>query len=80
MEKIKSYFKDHIEVSFSQVQKDYIKSDVMSVYLPDGLQINIGLDYEGYTLELFKHDTLLKYEYNSLSIDEVYNTFKKWGL
>ena len=80
MEKIKSYFKDHIEVSFSQVEKDYIKNDVMTAYLPDGLQINIGLDYEGYTLELFKYDTLLKYEYNSLSINEVYNTFKKWGL
>ena len=80
MKKIKSYFKEHIEVSFSQVEKDYIKNDVMSVYLPDGLQINIGLDYEGYTLELFKHDTLLKYEYKSLSINEVYNTFEKWGL
>lgn len=80
MEKIKMYFKDHIEVSFSQVEKDFMKNDVMSVYLPDGLQINIGLDCEGYTLELFKHDTLLKYEYNSLSINEVYNTFKKWGL
>ena len=80
MEKIKSYFKDHIEVSFSQVEKDFMKNDVMSAYLPDGLQINIGLDYEGYTLELFKHETLLKYEYNSLSINEVYNTFKKWGL
>ena len=74
------YFKDHIEVSFSQVEKDYIKNDVMAAYLPDGLQVNVGLDYEGYTLELFKHDTLLKYEYNSLSIDEVYSTFKKWGL
>ena len=80
MEKIKSYFKDHIEVSFSQVEKDFMKNDVMSAYLPDGLQINIGLDYEGYTLELFKYDTLLKYEYNSLSINEVYSTFKKWGL
>ena len=80
MEKIKSYFKDHIEVSFSQVEKDFMKNDVMSVYLPDGLQINIGLDYEGYTLELFKHDTLLKYEYNSLSTNEVYNTLEKWGL
>ena len=74
------YFKDHKNVSFSQVEKDFIKNDVMSVYLPNDLQINIGLDYEGYTLELFKHDTLLKYEYNSLSINEVYNTFKKWGL
>ena len=80
MEKIKSYFKDHIEVSFSQVEKDMLSSFVMSVYLPDSLQINICLDCEGYTLELFKHDTLLKYEYNSLSIDEVYNTFEKWGL
>lgn len=80
MEKIKSYFKDHADITFSQIEKDYIKSDVMSVYLPDGLQINIGLDYEGYTLELFKHDILLKYEYNSLSINEVYSTFKKWGL
>ena len=80
MEKIKSYFKDHIEVSFSQVERDIVSSIVMSVYLPDGLQINIGLDYEGYTLELFKHDTLLKYEYNSLSINEVYNTLEKWGL
>ena len=80
MEKIKSYFKDHIEVSFSQVEKDNIKNDVMAVCLPDSLQINICLDYEGYTLELFKHDALLKYEYNSLSIDEVYNTFEKWGL
>lgn len=80
MEKIKSYFKDHIEVSFSQVEKDYIKNDVMAVYLPNDLQVNVGLDYEGYTLELFKYDTLLKYEYNSLSINEVYNTFEKWGL
>ena len=80
MEKIKSYFKDHIEVSFSQVQKDTVKNDVTAVYLPDSLQINICLDYEGYTLELFKHDTLLKYEYNSLSINEVYNTLEKWGL
>ena len=80
MEKIKSYFKDHIEVSFSQVEKDVLYNSVMAVYLPNDLQINIGLDYEGYTLELFKHDTLLKYEYNSLSINEVYNTFKKWGL
>ena len=80
MEKIKSYFKDHIEVSFSQVEKDYIKNDVMAVYLPNDLQVNVGLDYEGYTLELFKYDTLLKYEYNSLSINEVYSTFKKWGL
>ena len=80
MEKIKMYFKDHKNVSFSQVEKDIVSSIVMSVYLPDGLQINIGLDYEGYTLELFKYDTLLKYEYNSLSINEVYNTFEKWGL
>ena len=80
MEKIKSYFKDHIEVSFSQVEKDYIKNDVMAAYLPDCLQVNVGLDYEGYTLELFKHDTLLKYEYNSLSTNEVYNTLEKWGL
>ena len=80
MEKIKSYFKDHIEVSFSQVEKDYIKNDVMAVYLPNDLQVNVGLDYEGYTLELFKYDTLLKYEYNSLSINEVYNTLEKWGL
>ena len=80
MEKIKSYFKDHIEVSFSQDEKDYIKNDVMAVYLPNDLQVNVGLDYEGYTLELFKYDTLLKYEYNSLSINEVYNTFEKWGL
>ena len=80
MEKIKSYFKDHTEVSFSQVEKDMLSNSVMAVYLPDGLQINIGLDCEGYTLELFKHDTLLKYEYNSLSIDEVYNTLEKWGL
>ena len=80
MEKIKSYFKDHIEVSFSQVEKDYIKNDVMAVYLPNDLQVNVGLDYEGYTLELFKYDTLLKYEYNSLSTNEVYSTFKKWGL
>ena len=80
MEKIKSYFKDQIEVSFSQVQKDTIKNDVMAVYLPNDLQINIGLDCEGYTLELFKYDTLLKYEYNSLSTNEVYNTLEKWGL
>ena len=80
MEKIKSYFKDHIEVSFSQVQKDTVKNDVTAVYLPNDLQINICLDYEGYTLELFKHDTLLKYEYNTLSINQVYSTFKKWGL
>ena len=80
MEKIKSYFKDHKNVSFSQVEKDMLSSFVMSVYLPDSLQINICLDCEGYTLELFKHDTLLKYEYNSLSINEVYNTFEKWGL
>ena len=52
----------------------------MAVYLPNDLQINIGLDCEGYTLELFKHDILLKYEYNSLSINEVYNTLEKWGL
>ena len=80
MEKIKSYFKDHIEVTFSQIEKDVLSNSVMSVYLPNDLQINIGLDYEGYTLELFKHDALLKYEYNSLSINEVYNTFEKWGL
>ena len=80
MEKIKMYFKDHKNVSFSQVEKDYIKNDVMAAYLPDGLQVNVGLDYEGYTLELFKYDTLLKYEYNSLSINEVYNTLEKWGL
>ena len=80
MEKIKSYFKDHIEVSFSQIEKDVLSNSVMAVYLPNDLQINVGLDYEGYTLELFKYDTLLKYEYNSLSINEVYNTFKKWGL
>ena len=80
MEKIKSYFKDHADIAFSQVERDIVSSIVMSVYLPDGLQINIGLDYEGYTLELFKYDTLLKYEYNSLSINEVYNTFEKWGL
>ena len=80
MEKIKSYFKDHIEVSFSQIEKDVLSNSVMAVYLPNDLQINIGLDCEGYTLELFKHETLLKYEYNSLTINEVYNTFKKWGL
>lgn len=80
MEKIKMYFKDHKNVSFSQVEKDMLSNSVMSVYLPDSLQINICLDCEGYTLELFKHDTLLKYEYNSLLINEVYNTFEKWGL
>lgn len=80
MEKIKMYFKDHIEVSFSQVEKDVLSNSVMAVYLPNDLQINIGLDCEGYTLELFKHDTLLKYEYNSLSTNEVYNTLEKWGL
>ena len=80
MEKIKLYFKDHKNITFSQIEKDVLSNSVMAVYLPDGLQINIGLDYEGYTLELFKHDTLLKYEYNSLSTNEVYNTFKKWGL
>ena len=80
MEKIKSYFKDHADITFSQIEKDYIKSDVMAVYLPNDLQVNVGLDCEGYTLELFKHDILLKYEYNSLSISEVYNTLEKWGL
>lgn len=80
MEKIRMYFKNHKNVSFSQVEKDFMKNDVISVYLPNDLQINIGLDYEGYTLELFKHDTLLKYEYHSLSTNEVYNTFEKWGL
>ena len=80
MEKIKLYFKDHKNITFSQIEKDVLSNSVMAVYLPNDLQINVGLDYEGYTLELFKHDTLLKYEYNSLSIDEVYNTFKKWGL
>ena len=80
MEKIKLYFKDHKNITFSQIEKDVLSNSVMAVYLPNDLQINIGLDYEGYTLELFKHDTLLKYEYNSLSINEVYNTFKKWGL
>lgn len=80
MEKIKSYFKDHKNVTFSQIEKDMLLNSVMAVYLPNDLQINIGLDYEGYTLELFKYDTLLKYEYNSLSINEVYSTFKKWGL
>ena len=80
MEKIKLYFKDHKNITFSQIEKDVLSNSVMAVYLPDSLQINIGLDYEGYTLELFKHETLLKYEYNSLSINKVYNTFKKWGL
>ena len=80
MEKIKLYFKDHKNITFSQIEKDVLSNSVMAVYLPNDLQINVGLDYEGYTLELFKHDTLLKYEYNSLSINEVYNTFKKWGL
>ena len=80
MEKIKMYFKNHKNITFSQIEKDVLSNSVMAVYLPNDLQINIGLDYEGYTLELFKHDTLLKYEYNSLSINEVYNTFKKWGL
>ena len=80
MEKIKLYFKDHKNITFSQIEKDVLSNSVMAVYLPNDLQINVGLDYEGYTLELFKYDTLLKYEYNSLSINEVYNTFKKWGL
>ena len=80
MEKIKLYFKDHKNITFSQIEKDVLSNSVMAVYLPNDLQINIGLDYEGYTLELFKYDTLLKYEYNSLSINEVYSTFKKWGL
>ena len=80
MEKIKMYFKNHKNITFSQIEKDVLSNSVMAVYLPNDLQINIGLDYEGYTLELFKYDTLLKYEYNSLSINEVYNTFEKWGL
>ena len=80
MEKIKMYFKNHKNITFSQIEKDVLSNSVMAVYLPNDLQINIGLDCEGYTLELFKHETLLKYEYNSLSINEVYNTFEKWGL